>query len=45
MSDFKLDYTASEINQKLGEIDKKLETVDWGGISLIDRFILSILKK
>lgn len=33
MSEFKLDYTASEINQKLGEIDKKLETVDWGGIT------------
>lgn len=31
MSEFKLDYTASEINKKIGEIDKKLETVDWGG--------------
>lgn len=33
MSDFLLDYTASEINKKLGEIDNKLETVSWNDLT------------
>lgn len=33
MGDFLLDYTASEINKKLGEIDNKLETVSWNDLT------------
>lgn len=33
MGDFLLDYTANEINKKLGEIDNKLETVSWNDLT------------
>lgn len=33
MADYKLKYTAADINRRLGDVDKKLETVSWDDLT------------